>query len=112
LRYIKEWQGLIASFAEYKPQYFLLVDMMAGDIKTFVTIQNFYGMKIRSRFLNIKELLSAVEEVGFRLIYKSRYLKETRGVKGPLPMENLEKEYRLEHASQILFRWEGKKDER
>lgn len=109
LQYIQDWEGLIASFAEYKPQYFILADMMVGDIKTFVTIQNFYGKKIRSRFLNIKELLAATEGLGFRLIYKSRYLKETRGIMGPLPMENFEKECRLAHASQILFRWEGEK---
>jgi putative methyltransferase (TIGR04325 family) len=108
LQYIKEWKSLIASFAEYKPQYFLLADMMAGDIKTFITIQNYYGKKIRSRFLNIKELLSVLREAGFRLIYKSKYLKETLGVMGPLPMENFEKENRLKHASQILLRWEGK----
>jgi putative methyltransferase (TIGR04325 family) len=107
LQYIKEWQGLITSFAEYKPKYFILADMMAGDIKTFITVQNFYGRKIRSRFLNIKELFSTVSEVGFRLIYQSRYLKKTKGVMGPLPMENFEQEYRLEYASQILFRWEG-----
>ena len=108
LQYVKEWQELIASFAEYKPKYLILADMMAGDVKTFVTIQNFHGKKIRSRFLNIKELLSVVEEVGFNLIYKSKYLNEIRGVMGPKPMENFEKEYRLDHGCQLLFRWEEK----
>ena len=107
MQYVKDWKGLIASFAKYKPQYCILADVMAGDIKTFVTIQNFYGGKIRSRFLNIKELLYELKEVGFRLIYKSRYLNEIKGVIGPNPMENFAKEYRLDYACQILFKWEG-----
>jgi len=96
------WVNKISSLAQSH-----LESYQASDITA--SVQNFYGKKIRSRFLNIKELLAATKRLGFRLIYKSRYLKETRGIMGPLPMENFEKEYRLAHASQILFRWEGEK---
>jgi len=104
LQYVEDWQGLIVSLAEYKPKYFILADLLAGDIRTFVTIQNFYQKKIRSRFLNIKELLSVVEAVGFSLVYKSNYMAEIRGSTGPLPMENLERECQLDYACQVLFK--------
>ncbi|MBT3514000.1 MAG: methyltransferase, TIGR04325 family [Nitrospina sp.] len=105
LQYIENWCKLIASFISLKPRYLILTDVLAGDIKSFVTIQNFYGKKIRVNFKNLPDFLSSVEELGFRLIFKSNYYTTICGRIGPLPMQNFDKKYQLEHTCQLIFKW-------
>jgi hypothetical protein len=76
---------------------------MAGDIPSFITTQTYYGKKIRSWFLNIEELIKAVQALDYRLIYKSRYTHEIMGDVGPLPMENFSPQYRLNYGSHLMF---------
>ena len=105
LQYIENWCELIASFISLKPRYLILTDVLAGDIKNFVTIQKFHGKKIRTHFKNLKEFLSAVEQLGFHLIFKSNYYTTICGKIGPLPMQNFDKKYQLEHACQLILEW-------
>ena len=107
LQYIENWNGLIGSFTSLKPRYLILTDVLAGDIKSFVTIQKFHGKKIRTHFKNLKEFLSAVEQLGFHLIFKSNYYTTICGKIGPLPMQNFDKKYQLEHACQLILEWIG-----
>lgn len=102
-QYVDDWRGCLSSFASFKPRYLVLAGLLAGDIKSFVSTQNYYGCKIPMRFLNRDELINAVEELGFRLVYKSFHLSKRLGKEGPLPMENFPKEFRLEHPCQLLF---------
>mgnify|MGYP004191437995 FL=1 len=76
---------------------------MAGDIPSFITTQAYYGKKIRSWFLNINEIIEAVQDLGYQLTYKSRYTHEIMGEVGPLPMENFSPEYRLNYGSHLMF---------
>ncbi len=103
LQYIDDWQGLLASFTALKPRYLILSDILAGNIKPFVTIQNYYGHKIRIRFLNLQELIDEVEKLGFRLLYHSLYVARIFGEEGPLPMNNFPEERRLKYSCQLLF---------
>ena len=65
------------------------------------------GKKIRTHFKNLKEFLSAVEQLGFHLIFKSNYYTTICGKIGPLPMQNFDKKYQLEHACQLILEWIG-----
>ena len=93
-------------FIQYVPlaKLFILTDVFICDTRSFVTIQNFYGEKIRFRFLNYKEFLSTIEQLNFRLILKSAYYPTILGKVGPLPMKNFDKKLQLEHASQVIFK--------
>lgn len=103
-QYVDDWRALLHSFANFTPKYLVLAGVLAGEGKSFVTLQNYYGYKIRVRFLNLSELIIGAEKAGFRLISKSLHLSQRLGKTGPLPMENFPENYRLEHPCQLLFK--------
>lgn len=102
-QYIDDWRGLLAAFAVLCPKYLVLTGVLAGDIEPFVSNQNYYGCKIRVRFLNRSELIAVAEKLGFRLVYKTLHFSKRLGKEGPLPMDNFPVERRLEHPCQLLF---------
>ena len=104
LHYVEDWKGLVRSFSEYNPEYFVCADLPAGDIETFVTRQNYYGKKIPVWFWNIEEFVSVVEDFGFRLIYRARYISSSELVRQAMKMENFPEKYRLGCCCQLLFR--------
>lgn len=103
IQYVGDWEGLLARFLDYRPQLLILEDLMAGDVKSFVTLQNYYGKKIRSWFLNINEIIEAVERLGYKLIYKTQFTHDILGKVGPLPMENFSPSHRLDYGSHLMF---------
>lgn len=102
-QYVDDWPELLRQFAGLTPGYLVLAGALAGDIKPFVTMQNYYGYKIRVRFLNLGELIREAESLGFRLISKTLHLSKRLGKEGPLPMDNFPESHRLEHPCQLLF---------
>ena len=103
IQYVEDWRSLLAKFFDYCPQLLILEDLMAGDVKTFITIQNYYGKKIRSWFLNINEIIESVEQYKYKLIYKTQFTHDILGKVGPLPMENFSPPYRLDYGSHLMF---------
>ena len=94
---------MLAEFIKCQLPFLVLEDLIAGDIPSFITTQAYYGKKIRSRFLNINELIEAVRALNYRLIYKSRYTGEILGEVGTLPMENFPPQYKLNYGSHLMF---------
>ena len=108
IQYIPDWKGLLSDFVNYRPQLLILEDVPAGNIPTFVTTQNFYGKKVRSRFLNINELVDEVETLNYELIYRAQCTQNFLGkVGGPLPLKNLPPQYQLKYGSHFIFRRRG-----
>ena len=103
IQYVEDWKGLLETFIDYRPKLLVFEDLMAGDVQTFVTLQNYYGKKIRSWFLNINELIEAVERLGYLLIYKTQFTHDILGKMGPLPMENFSPSHRLNYGSHLMF---------
>lgn len=103
-QYVDDWRGMLHAFAALTPDYLVLAGVLAGDIEPFVTLQNYYGYKIRVRFLNLGELIQEADSAGFQLLSKSLHLSKRLGKTGPLPMENLPVAHRLEYPCQLLFR--------
>ena len=91
------------SFARYKPRFLVLDCVWAGDIESFVTIQSFCGRKIRFHFINLEKLVLKVRDLGFHLIYKSKYVEKIFGNHITLPMNNFDQRYRLDHPCQLIF---------
>lgn len=105
IQYIPDWKGLLSEFVSYRPQLLILEDIPAGNIPTFVTTQNFYGKRVRSRFLNIKELIEEVQALNYELIYRTQCTQNFLGkVGGVLPMNNFPPQYRLKYGSHLIFR--------
>lgn len=103
LQYIDDWKALIKNLAGYNPQYFLFTDLIAGNIPTYVTIQNYYDSKIPSRFFNVKEVVNQMSSVGFWLLFNSIYRTTFLGKEQELPQQNFPKKLRLRHTCSLLF---------
>jgi len=104
LQYIEDWQQVLRSLSNYGTQYMLLSDIFSGEIPTFVTLQNYYGSKIRHWFINIDELLDVISSIGYRLVMKSFVNSRRLEAEDFLPMDNFPKNHRLEHSLHLLLR--------
>ena len=103
LQYIRDWKELINRLADYQSEYFLFTDLMAGDIPTYATAQNYYGSKIPHWFFNINEIIATMSSVGFDLLFKSTYTATILGKEQELPQNNFPEDLRLGRACSLLF---------
>jgi putative methyltransferase (TIGR04325 family) len=104
LQYIEDWRDLLGELAKYSPQYFLLDNLQAGDIRTYASAQNYYGSRIPCWFFNVREVVDAMSGRGFDLLFRSTYEATILGQPQELPQPNFPEEYRLGHACSLLFR--------
>jgi putative methyltransferase (TIGR04325 family) len=104
LQYIEGWQQALRSLSGYGAEYILLSDVFAGSIPTFVTLQNYYGSRIRHWFLNLDELLEMISSIGYRLVMKSFVSSRRLGAEDILPMDNFPVSHRLEQTLHLLLR--------
>lgn len=103
LQYIDDWRGFLTRIIELEPKYILLSDIFAGNIRSYVTLQNYYESKIAFWFLNEDELLSTFDAASFEVILKMPSVPRILGKVGPLPMSNLPMDRRIEHAWHYLL---------
>ena len=103
LHYIEDWRKVIHNLTDYQPGYFLFTDLPAGDIPTYVTTQNYYGMKVPVWFFNINEILDYMSSLTFKLLLKSTYTASILGQEQELPQDNFSAELRLGHTCSLLF---------
>ena len=105
MQYISDWKGWLDEFVNYRPRILILEDILTGNIPSFVTTQNFYGKKIRLRFLNINEFIEKVQRLDYQLIYKSQCTQNfLGGIGGSLPMKNFPSQYQLDYGSHLIFK--------
>jgi len=103
LHYVADWRTMLGSFAAYEPRFIMLFGLTAGDIKTFVTYQNYYDSKIPVWFWNVNEIIDRMKDLGYKLTYKSLLASSYLGEVQPLLMENFPAEYRLERKCNLIF---------
>lgn len=103
LQYIEDWPGAIASLAGRRPIFLSLADVFCGAFGSYVTLQNYYGSRIRHWMLNQDELVATVVRNGYRLMAKTPCMVEVLGRRGPLPMSNLPEPLRIAHSQHLLF---------
>ena len=104
IQYIDNWEQFIESILKVNCKFILFSDCFAGEIKTFVTAQNYYGSKIPTRFLNIKEFIGFMNLKKYQLIFKSEYDRTMLGKRDPLPLNHLPKKNQLKYAHHLLFK--------
>ena len=104
LQYIEHWQDVLVKFTLFNPKYILLSDVFAGNIKPFVTLQNYYESRIPHWFLNLQEVLDVLKEHGYHLIMKSYTSSRRLDVEDVLPMDNFPENYRLPQTFHLLLK--------
>ncbi len=103
LQYIEDWKGLLYDIAAYNPQYILLVDVPAGDIPTYATVQNYYESKIPYWFFNVNDIISTMSSTNYTLLFNSSYAGTYLGKQQPMPQDNFPEEYRVGKSCNLLF---------
>lgn len=104
LQYIEDWQELLSTLCGYKAKYFIFSDLYAGDIQTFVTVQNYYDSKIPCRFFSFGEVVKKIEKVNYRLVHTSEFHANILGQYSHMPMENFSGKMRVGHSKNLIFR--------
>ena len=104
IQYIEDWRSLIARLAAYGARYLSLADIFIGEFATYVTLQNYYGSRIRHWFINTDEFIGAVELTGYKLVLRSDCDAKVLDRYGPLPMDNFPEALRISNTSNLLFR--------
>ncbi|PJI41912.1 methyltransferase, TIGR04325 family [Ferrovibrio sp.] len=107
LHYVEDWRALLKQIASLRAGIFILADLLAGDIPTFVTTQNFYGARIPVWLWNVKDICKEMQQCGYKPILMTKHLTSVRGKDGPLPMSDLPESHRLDHSCNIVFALEG-----
>lgn len=106
IQYIEDWKGLLKKLTSYNPDYILLSDVFAGRFSTFVTLQNYYGSKIKHWFFNVDEFVSFFSSIGYSLTMKSYVNSRRLESDDILPMENFPELFRLQQTLHLLFKQE------
>lgn len=97
LQYVDDWRLLLRKLAALQPRCWLFTKLSTGDVPTYIAAQlNVEGFRIPYRFINIDELLTSINETGYRLCFKcaSTVL---------LNQDNYPQTHRLEGACNLLF---------
>ena len=107
LQYIEKWQDQLSVLCRLNPEYILMANIPAGDIRTFATAQNYYDSKIACWFFNVEDLSRTMLENRYGLVFKSSYFTKVYGVEQPYPLDNFETEYRVKYPCMLLFQKES-----
>ncbi len=103
LQYMEDWKNVLAKLVEYKPSFFLFIDLFAGNVPTYVTLQNYYGKKIPCQFLNINDVIKEMKKNGFEVLYKAPFPSTFFCKLSDFPQSNLPTKYRVKNSYNILF---------
>lgn len=97
LQYISDYKGLLRTLTDLKPRWFLVTKLPAGENVTFVSAQvNLPGKRLASWLFNARELVSDMDSLNYKLIFRSAN-------DGPVNQEKLEPKYRLGQFGNLLF---------
>ncbi|BAE48854.1 methyltransferase, TIGR04325 family [Paramagnetospirillum magneticum] len=101
------WRDLLARLCAMASPFILFSDLVAGPIRSFVTLQTFYGGSQASRFYNLGEIEGAMSCQGFAKVMDVPYRGSYLGKASPIPMDNLPAENRLTDSRHALFMRRG-----
>ena len=104
LQYLEDWVGVLKYINErFNPEYFVLSDLLAGDIPTFVSHQCHFDKKIPVKMSSINDLGDFFDKNNYSKIYHSKFCASLLGEK-KLPNDALPEAYRLDHSLNIAYK--------
>jgi putative methyltransferase (TIGR04325 family) len=103
LQYFGTNAPILDLVAQVRPLYVLLDDLFANDDLDSFSTQVYYGVAMPHRFIGLAKLRDEMDHLGYVARLRAPFTYPIRGVVGPLPMENLPKEFRVKYASSVLF---------
>tara|TARA_Y100000592_G_scaffold18799_1_gene28752 strand:- start:8419 stop:9117 length:699 start_codon:yes stop_codon:yes gene_type:complete len=103
LQYSPDWRKTLEELLAKKPRQVILSHLSAGDIDTFLTIQNWGDMQIPYWFINLKEIKTLFLERGFKLMKEQDSLILKECPKTWASIRKFPKSKRLEKTVDISF---------
>tara|TARA_Y100001936_G_scaffold240911_1_gene276023 strand:- start:821 stop:1573 length:753 start_codon:yes stop_codon:yes gene_type:complete len=104
LQYIQDWRKFIINISKRKIKYIYLSDMFVGNIKSFVSLQNYYKSKIPHWFINFDELNNLLNSLDYILIQKKKMITKRLNKKTILQMNNFSKKNRIKYTLNLLYK--------
>ena len=102
LQYVYNFKETLKKINNLNARYILMIDVYAGEIPTFCTLQKYYNFKMPHWFLNISEI-NSIFNTKYKMVNKS-YAHTMRLDKlGNPDMSNFKKKYRLNNSINLLF---------
>jgi hypothetical protein len=102
LQYILNYKKFLGKINNSQSNYIILNNIPAGNIKTYLTQQSYYGKKILNYFYSISEILDILNN--YKIIYKSLFLNKIRNKYGEYPQNNFEKIDRIKFPKTIILK--------
>lgn len=99
LQYVKEWENLLLSLIDLAPKYFLFINLTAGNIRTFLTLQNWQNIHIPYWFFNIDDF----KQVFFKNGYKIKYENNGSNILDNSYDVSVEKKFRISFTKNLIF---------
>ena len=78
--------------------------MFVGNIKSFVSLQNYYKSKIPHWFINFNEFNNYLHSLGYILIQKKKMITKRLNKKTTLQMNNFSKKNRIKYTLNLLYK--------
>ena len=97
LQYINDFESLFDNLIKYNPEFFVLLRLSAGEIKSFISVQkNVSKTLLPHRFYNINDFANFLKEKHYKLLFSSLHKRKFN-------MNNFDPDYRLDYHSNLLF---------
>jgi len=104
LQYIEDWKAVLIQMKNIKPKYLIFSDLIAGDIKEFVTKQSFNKSVMPYRFYNIKKFVNFISKLGYKLVLRNNYQVQFNNKLSFLPTKKFPIDSRLEYSTNLIFK--------
>jgi putative methyltransferase (TIGR04325 family) len=103
LQYFDDWKGTLEKLIFRSKGYFVFTGLLAGNVDSFITTQNYYDSKIPVRILNLNEVNAFFSEFGYDLAFKSEYYPTYFGIEQDMPMNNLPEKNRIKRPLNLMY---------
>ena len=104
LQYIEDYKQCIKDVkSSFGGKYFVFSDLMVGDVPEFVTHQISYDKRMPVKILNIDKFKVFMYELGYKLLFQSKFITPILGKEDVYPNEGLPETLRLDRTSNFIY---------
>lgn len=102
LQYVIDWKNFLKKINKKNHKFVILNNIPAGNIKSYITKQRFYGKEIPNTFFSDKEIVKLL--FNYELVFSSLYLNKIHGEYRSYPQDNFKKKDRIDYPKTFIFK--------
>lgn len=102
LQYSEDFKETLININKMNAKYILMIDIYAGDIPSFCTLQKYYNYKMPHWFINYDEINNIFKKK-YKLINKSYAHTLRLNNLGLIEMKNFKKKFRIQNSLNLLY---------